>query len=116
MRNQADIRGNLAFKQVIIRHYLISVTRPLMWSPRKTALIATLLFGVPLAIGLICFGLIHFIPGCNPNPYSLGDFRILSVNLSFVLLIGQLSGFGFAFVLGLFVSLPMFVASVNRSM
>ena len=72
---------------------------------------SALVVAIPLLVAVISQVVIWFIPGCNPNPYGPGQCAG-STNLALALLAGELGGVYIALVLGLLVSIPLFVASV----
>lgn len=76
---------------------------------RKTAAVVLL---IPAAVALLAQALILLLPGCNPNPYALGECMLAGFNIAGLLVIVGTGGFAIAVVIALCVSLPLFVASV----
>lgn len=79
---------------------------------RKTA--ATVV-AVPAGLGLLAQMTIWLIPGCNPNPYALGECVVGGSNLATPLLVIALGGFGLAFLVFVFVAVPLLVVSFGFS-
>ncbi len=80
-------------------------------SPKLLRKVSALAVFIPLVVAVLSQAIIWLIPGCNPNPYGSSQCAG-STNLALVLLAGELGGVYVALVLGLFVSIPLLVASV----
>lgn len=67
---------------------------------------------IPAAVALFAQALIWVIPGCNPNPYALGECMLAGFNIAGPLVIVGTGAFAIAVVVAVCVSLPLFFASV----
>jgi len=85
-----------------------------MLSPRTLILGAAAVVLGPLGIALIGQVLIWMLPGCNPNPYALGECLIGSYNIASILMFATVGGIYVA-VIGLLVSVPLLVGALFLS-
>ncbi len=83
-------------------------------SYRTTRRIAFAAILVPGGVALVSRLAIWAIPGCNPNPYALGNCSIGSANFAAPLLIGVLGGLCASIVLGVFVTVPLLLFAQLR--
>jgi len=77
---------------------------------QKTAFVSG---SIPFAISLLAHLIIWCIPGCNPNPYSLGQCTVGTINWASFLLIAGLGGFYLGILVCIFISIPLCVVSVG---
>ena len=63
-----------------------------MHTSRSLNIAAVALMLIPLGIALFAQLAIWMIPGCNPNPYALGECLMGSINLAPTLMLGVLGG------------------------
>lgn len=82
-------------------------------SPKLLRRFALWIFVVPCLLALGAQITIWAIPGCNPNPYGLGECMVGSSNLASTLLLAQLGGIYAALVLGGLVCLPLAALSLG---
>jgi len=85
------------------------------FSPQRLRGLAVWLFVIPSAVALAAQLVIWCIPGCNPNPYALGECLVGAVNVAQPLLILLLGGAFAAAILGVLVAVPMFLLADGLS-
>jgi hypothetical protein len=83
-----------------------------MASPKRLKRIAIWVTVVPLLISLLSQCLIWLIPNCNPTPYSVEQCVVAGHQFGPYVMAGLLGGVYVAVLLGLLISVPLFVASM----
>ncbi len=83
-----------------------------MTGQKKLKRIAGWVAVVPLFISLLSQCLIWLIPNCYPTPYSVEQCVVAGLQLGPYVIAGLLGGIYVAVLLGLLISMPLFVASL----
>jgi hypothetical protein len=83
-----------------------------MANPKRLKRIAIWVTVIPLLVSLISQCLIWLIPNCNPTPYSVERCVVAGHQFGPYVMAGLLGGLYVAALLGLVISVPLFVASM----
>lgn len=78
-----------------------------MLLPKVLLWTAVALIAGPLSISMVAQALTWMTPGCNPNPYALGECLVGSYNLASALLLASIGGI-YIMYLGAIAALPLF--------
>jgi hypothetical protein len=81
-----------------------------MLSPRTLRIAAAIVVFGPLGVAVVGQGFIWLFPGCNPNPYALGECLVGSYNLAPGLMLATIGGVYIA-LLGVLVSVPLLIGA-----
>jgi hypothetical protein len=83
-----------------------------MANPKRWKRIAIWVTVIPLLVSLFSQCLIWLIPNCNPTPYSVEQCVIVGHQMGSYVIAGLLGGLYVAALLGLLISVPLFLASM----
>jgi hypothetical protein len=83
-----------------------------MANPKRLKRIAIWVTIIPLLVSLFSQCFIWLIPNCNPTPYSVEQCVVAGYQVGPYVAVGLLGGIYVAALLGLLISVPLFVASI----